>query len=155
MNDNPHANSGRAAPVGARLRACPSSNGPRGLFLEDGTRRISAKRLEARLRETVTPFVAVTEARRALFAGMPLASFDFVVYSPIGDNWLVTCKPFSKPGVRDMMEKWQKVFGAGFASVEAKIRRDRIVFIGLAGAVIEPEWGDFSPTSKALAAHVA
>ena len=117
--------------------------------------RISAKRLESQLRETVTPFVSVGEARKALFAGVLLPSFNFVVYSPVGDNWLVTCKAFSKPGVRDTMEKWQEIFGAGFLSVEAKIRRGRIVFIGLDGAAIEPEFGDFAPTSKTLAAHVA
>jgi len=54
-----------------------------------------------------------------------------------------------------MMEKWQEVFGAGFMSVEAKIRRGRIVFISLRGGIITPEFGDFAPTNGALAAHVA
>ena len=116
--------------------------------------RISAKRLEAILRESGVPYISVDEAKKALFGGVRLASFDFVVYSPVGDNWLVTCRPFSAD-MRKTMEGWQEVFGSGFLSVEAKIRRGRIVFIGLDGTVIEPEFGDFAPTSKALAAHVA
>ena len=34
MNDNPHANSGRAAPVDGTPRLAFLSNGPRGTFLE-------------------------------------------------------------------------------------------------------------------------
>ena len=57
--------------------------------------RISVKRLEAILRDSGVPYVAVDEARRAFFSDGQLRSFHFVVYAPVGDNWLVTCRPFA------------------------------------------------------------
>jgi len=99
--------------------------------------RISAKRLEAILRDSSVPYVSVDEAKRALFAGVRLRSFHFVVYSEGPDNWLVTCRPFSAD-MRRTMEQWQEVFGPGFVSVEARLRQGRVVFVTLVGTVITP-----------------
>ena len=43
---------------------------------------------EAFLREKGIPYVAVDEAKKALFANAKLKSFDFVVYSKNGPNLL-------------------------------------------------------------------
>jgi hypothetical protein len=86
---------------------------------------------EAFLREKGIPYVAVDEAKKALFANAKLKSFDFVVYSKAGANLLVDVKgrklrdPNSRSGfetwcpeqdVRDLME-WEQVFGEGFKAV--------------------------------------
>ena len=86
---------------------------------------------EAFLRDRKIPYVAVDEAKRALFANARLKSFDFVVYNPNGPNLLVDVKGRScrnKTGrsgfetwtterdVNDLME-WENVFGEGFKAV--------------------------------------
>ena len=47
---------------------------------------------EAFLRQKGVPYVAVDEAKKALFANAKLKSFDFVVYSKNGPNLLVDVK---------------------------------------------------------------
>jgi hypothetical protein len=86
---------------------------------------------EAFLRDRGIPYVAVDEAKKALFANSRLKSFDFVVYSRNGPNLLVDVKGRScrnKTGrsgfetwtteqdVTDLME-WEQVFGQGFRAV--------------------------------------
>jgi len=88
---------------------------------------------EAYLRERGIPYVAVDEARKAMFASARLKSFDFVVYSPRGANLLVDIKgrQFRGKGgrparsfqtwateqdVADLLQ-WQQVFGEGFRAV--------------------------------------
>lgn len=87
---------------------------------------------EAYLRQLRTPYVAVDESRRALLAEASLKSFDFIVYSPAGDNLLVDVKGRRFPTVsatgnhcwenwatRDdilSLLEWQQVFGGGFVS---------------------------------------
>jgi hypothetical protein len=93
--------------------------------------------MEAYLRESGTPYVAVDEARKALFSGVTLKPFDFVVYNDRGPNWLITCKPFSAPGMRDTMRAWEDVFGKGFAAAEARFRGGRFVLVALDGKVTE------------------
>ncbi len=83
------------------------------------------------------PYVAVDEAKKAVFAGVPIKSFDFVVYSTTGPNLLVDVKgrkfPDSGPGRRktqarpwenwvtredlDGLSEWETVFGDGFQAV--------------------------------------
>ena len=79
------------------------------------------------------PYVAVDEAKRAAFRDAKLKSFDFIVYSATGNNWLVDIKGRRwaprKPGGRpawenwvtqadlDGLEQWQQVFGIGFAAL--------------------------------------
>ena len=56
------------------------------------------------LRTAGVPYVAVDEAKKALFAGVRLKSFDFVVYSATGTNLLVDVKgrrfPYERAGSR-------------------------------------------------------
>src|SRR5918999_457877 len=47
---------------------------------------------EAYLRDRAIPYVAVDEAKKALFANAKLKSFDFVVYSKTGPNLLIDVK---------------------------------------------------------------
>lgn len=79
------------------------------------------------------PYVAVDEAKRAAFRDAKLKSFDFIVYSTTGNNWLVDIKGRRwaprKTGGRpawenwvtqadlDGLKQWQEVFGTGFAAL--------------------------------------
>lgn len=86
---------------------------------------------EAILRERKIPYVAVDEAKKALFGQAKLKSFDFVVYSPRGPNLLVDIKGrqardsaggstfqtwTTEQDVSDLMQ-WQQVFGEGYRAV--------------------------------------
>src|SRR5690606_16583330 len=86
---------------------------------------------EAFLRRRGIPYVAVDEAKKALFADAKLKSFDFVVYSKNGPNLLVDVKgrklrdPQGRSGfetwspeqdVNDLTE-WEQVFGPGFMAM--------------------------------------
>ena len=85
---------------------------------------------EGYLREKAIPYVAVDEAKKALFANARLKSFDFVVYSKAGANLLVDVKGRSLRGPRNSsyqtwateqdvadLLQWQQVFGEGFKAV--------------------------------------
>jgi hypothetical protein len=79
------------------------------------------------------PYVAVDEAKRAAFRDARLKSFDFIVYSTRGTNWLVDIKgrrwatrsAGSRPSWEnwvtqadlDGLRQWQEVFGDGFAAL--------------------------------------
>jgi len=82
------------------------------------------------LRSAGIPYVAVDEAKKAIFAGVRLKSFDFVVYSREGPNLLVDVKGrrFPYRGGRrwenwatrddlDSLARWEEVFGSGFAGL--------------------------------------
>src|SRR3954465_7336872 len=86
---------------------------------------------EAFLRDRGIPYVAVDEAKKALFANAKLKSFDFVVYSRNGPNLLVDVKGrqlrdrtgrkgfeswTTERDVDDLMQ-WEQVFGDGFKAV--------------------------------------
>jgi hypothetical protein len=86
---------------------------------------------EAFLRQRGVPYVAVDEAKKALFSTAKLKSFDFVVYSKNGPNLLIDVKGrtlrdrAAKRGfetwtterdVADLMQ-WETVFGDGFKAV--------------------------------------
>ena len=86
---------------------------------------------EAFLRHKGIPYVAVDEAKKALFANAKLKSFDFVVYSKSGPNLLIDVKGRSvrdrssrkgfetwatERDVEDLMQ-WEQVFGDGFKAV--------------------------------------
>jgi hypothetical protein len=88
---------------------------------------------EGYLRDRGIPYVAVDEAKQALFANAKLKSFDFVVYSENGPNLLVDIKGrtmregkktrnfetwTTQRDVEDLMQ-WQQVFGEGFQAVIA------------------------------------
>jgi len=86
---------------------------------------------EAYLRHKGIPYVAVDEAKKAIFSNAKLKSFDFVVYSKGGANLLVDVKGRSlrdrasrkgfetwaeEQDVSDLMQ-WQEVFGEGFKAI--------------------------------------
>src|SRR5437588_9495128 len=86
---------------------------------------------EAFLRHKGVPYVAVDEAKKALFANAKLKSFDFVVYSKNGPNLLVDVKGRScrnraarsgfetwttERDVADLLQ-WEQVFGEGFRAI--------------------------------------
>ena len=86
---------------------------------------------EAFLRSRGIPYVAVDEAKKALFANAKLKSFDFVVYSKNGPNLLIDVKGRScrdrssrkgfetwatERDIEDLMQ-WERVFGDGFKAV--------------------------------------
>jgi hypothetical protein len=88
------------------------------------------------LRAKGWPYVAVDEAKKAIFAGVSVKSFDFLVYSGSGPNLLVDVKgrkfPDGVVGRRRGADKayenwitredahglleWEKVFGRDFAA---------------------------------------
>ncbi|MBL8878045.1 MAG: HYExAFE family protein [Phycisphaerales bacterium] len=84
---------------------------------------------ESYLREKQVPYVAVDEAKRAIFRDAKLKSFDFIVYSSHETNWLVDIKgrSWAPGGGRwenwvtqldlDGLDQWQGVFGAGFRAL--------------------------------------
>ena len=85
------------------------------------------------LRARRVPYVAVDEAKKALFADAALKSFDFVVYSATAANLLVDVKgrkfPYVSSGQRRYWEnwverddlqnlaRWQEVFGRDFLAM--------------------------------------
>ncbi|MFO0838929.1 MAG: HYExAFE family protein [Phycisphaerae bacterium] len=82
------------------------------------------------LRARQIPYVAVDEAKRAVFRDARLKSFDFIVYSRQETSWLVDLKgrrwAARRGGARpawenwvtqadiDGLRQWEHVFGAGF-----------------------------------------
>ena len=108
---------------------------------------------EAFLRSKGIPYVAVDEAKKALFSSAKLKSFDFVVYSKNGPNLLVDVKGrqmrnrgagaargrgcetwATEQDVADLMQ-WEQVFGDGF--------RAMLMFIYWIEAPLTPEAGMF------------
>jgi hypothetical protein len=81
------------------------------------------------LRRKGLPYIAVDEAKKALFSGAKLKSFDFVVYRPEGKNLLVdvkgrACRAGSASLQNwttrediDDLRQWQDIFGDGFSAV--------------------------------------
>jgi len=85
---------------------------------------------EAYLRDRGIPYVAVDEAKKALFANAKLKSFDFVVYSKNGPNLLIDVKgrqhrdaargsfqTWTTERDVDDLAQWEQVFGEGFKAV--------------------------------------
>lgn len=71
------------------------------------------------VRDRKWPYVAVDEPKKAIFANVDFAPFDFLVYSEVGPNLLVMVR-----GRRQMrrahyeaMAEWQKMFGEDFQGV--------------------------------------
>lgn len=109
---------------------------------------------EAFLRDRRIPYVAVDEAKKALFANARLKSFDFVVYSKGGPNLLIDVKGRSlrnrtgrsgfetwatEQDVNDLMQ-WEEVFGDGFKAV--------LTFVYWIEPPIAPEPGMFEHRDK-------
>src|SRR3989440_8695277 len=110
---------------------CCKSDEPRGnAAMADRNVHYEAA-FEAYLRHRGIPYVAVDEAKKALFANAKLKSFDFVVYSKKGPNLLIDVKGRScrnrsarsgfetwttERDVSDLLQ-WEQVFGEGFRAV--------------------------------------
>ena|SRR5437870_4468049 len=109
---------------------------------------------EAFLRDRGVPYIAVDEAKKALFSNAKLKCFDFVVYSKSGPNLLVDVKgrqarnrtgPASfqtwatQQDVSDLMQ-WEQVFGEGFKAV--------LAFIYWIDAPLHPDNGMFEHKDK-------
>ncbi len=91
------------------------------------------KAFEHYLQTHQIPYVAVDEAKRAAFRDAKLKSFDFIVYSASGTNWLVDIKGRrwaarkrnGKPAWEnwatqadlDGLTQWEAVFGGDFAGM--------------------------------------
>lgn len=88
---------------------------------------------EALLRERRIPYVAVDEAKKAIFANARLKSFDFVVYPPDKPRLLLDIKGrqlrnrarrsgfetwTTEADVNDLLQ-WEQVFGDGFVALLA------------------------------------
>ncbi len=85
------------------------------------------------LRSTGRPYIAVDEAKKAVFSGARIKSFDFLLYSEGDTNWLADVKgrklnlsPQTGTGRLenwateddlDGLLQWQRVFGDGFAGL--------------------------------------
>jgi len=85
------------------------------------------------LRQHQIPYVAVDEAKKALFRDAKLKSFDFIVYSSRHTNWLADVKGrrwaarsgkgrrawenWVTQGDLDGLSQWQQVFGASFRAL--------------------------------------
>ncbi len=85
------------------------------------------------LRSQQIPYVAVDEAKKAIFRDARLKSFDFIVYSSNQTNWLADIKgrrwfrrgQQTKPAWEnwvtqedlDGLQAWEEVFGPGFAGL--------------------------------------
>lgn len=85
------------------------------------------------LRSRGLPYVAVDEHRKAIFGGERVKSFDFLVYHPAGEKWLVDVKgrkfPYDTDGQKRYWENWitrddlsglthwEEAFGAGFRAM--------------------------------------
>jgi hypothetical protein len=109
---------------------------------------------EAYLRHRGIPYVAVDEAKKALFSNAKLKSFDFVVYSKNGPNLLIDVKGrqmrdaaakksfqtwATQRDVEDLMQ-WEQVFGEGFKAV--------LTFIYWIETPLTPEAGMFEHQNR-------
>ena len=77
--------------------------------------------LEHFLRQRGVPYVAVDEAKKAIFAGSSLQAFDFLVYCDDGPNHLVLIvhgKPTAEQD--ELLAEWEKVFGPAFVGIFAR-----------------------------------
>lgn len=88
---------------------------------------------EEYLRSIGRPYIAVDEAKKAIFSGARLKSFDFLVYAPGDTNWLADIKgrklSLNSRSGRGHLEnwatledidglgQWSRVFGNGFAGL--------------------------------------
>ncbi len=78
-------------------------------------RKVLVSSLEKHLREKGWPYVAVDEAKKAIFNGSNIDAFDYLLYSSSGKNLLVlivTRHP--TPAQVDQMRQWEQVFGNDF-----------------------------------------
>jgi hypothetical protein len=87
--------------------------------MSKATHQDYVRRIEALLKDIGTPYVAVDDAKKAVFTGAKIDSFDLLIYVPQGDHLLATVLPPSRrvptKRQRDTLLQWRKVFGSGFS----------------------------------------
>jgi len=91
--------------------------------LNEAVRR---QRFEEYLRDEEWPYVAVSEAKKAIFAGDQRGHFDFLVYSTNGPNLLVDVLAdgrSSTPAQRADLADWGQIFGENFAPCLVRFER--------------------------------
>ena len=114
---------------------------------------------EGFLRHRRIPYVAVDEAKKALFANAKLKSFDFVAYPPEKPRLLIDVKGRSlrnrakrsgfetwatEADVSDLLQ-WEQVFGEGFTAIFAFVYWiDPPLFAGAGEMVRQGEGGGTS-----------
>jgi hypothetical protein len=104
--------------------------------------------VERELRVRRCPYVAVNEAKKALFAHSRLKSFHLVVYDKERENWLLWCGD-PTAAVRQDMAEWAQVFGEGFQVVYAVRRKGEIVYKTSSGARLTLNGDAPNPTLSA------
>jgi|SRR5665213_765701 len=95
-----------------------------------------ASEIEQMLREKRIPYVLVEEAKKALFGGAKLTSFDFVIYMKDVPSWLLCCGERRREKVADMRQ-WQSIFGDGFRVAFAVRRAAGIRYMDMEGEPIQ------------------
>lgn len=103
-----------------------------------------AQAIETELRAHGIPYVAVDEAKKALFAGAKLSSFTFVIYKPEGRNLLVWCSERTKER-RDDFRQWLDIFGEGFEGQWVVKRAAGLVWLNMEGKPVTPPWTAATP----------
>ncbi len=98
-------------------------------------RTAGAERFGAMLRASGLPYVAVDEAKRAVFRDAKLRAFDFIVYAETGPNWLVYVGQRRKSMV-EAMRDWEATFGDGFKALFAVPCGDESRYRTLDGATV-------------------
>jgi len=101
--------------------------------------------LEHFLRQRGVPYVAVDEAKKAIFAGSSLEAFDFLVYCDDGPNHLLLVIYQSNPTPRqdELLAEWAKIFGPAFVGVFARRRPIGMWEYILRGS--EEPWTEYLP----------
>lgn len=102
------------------------------------TPRLTKAMMEHALATRGRPYVAIDEAKRALFADAERKPFDFIVYRDGDANLLVDVGPRNAASLAKM-RTWTKLYSPGFLPAFARTRRDgRIVFVAAATGRVIP-----------------
>ena len=92
------------------------------------------RQFEDYLRSQGWPYVAVDEAKRAIFSGSAVGSFDFLVYATSGPNLLTFVLADRRAPTRqqrEALDEWERTFGADFVGAFVTCRRGQWVAITL------------------------
>jgi len=91
-----------------------------------------AEDFETYLAEKGWPYVAVAEAKKAIFAHN-IAGFDFLIYSAEGPNLLALLRDPGTVSQADaaMMDEWETIFGTDFAAAFVFRRRGHWLAVAL------------------------
>jgi hypothetical protein len=84
--------------------------------------KVQPKVVRAHIRRGLPlPYVAVDEAKKAIFAGSNIGAFHFLVYSTDGPNHLaLVTHGVPTPKQEAILSDWQKIFGGDFIGMFVK-----------------------------------